>query len=128
MLVVVQPHAPRAVEDCSPRTKASHGALLVVLESRWIHDWLPRNQDTMEYDVLTMNHSNPVTSQPIGIINDAQNWLGLMGLGAKGTTMNQMDMPSYLYSLAGSGAASTINNSAIPSLSYGYTAGASYSE
>ena len=57
----------------------------------------------------------------VGIINSTDFWTGFLGLGTKGTSFNTLEeTPSLLSTLAPG------NASRIPSLSFGYTAGAYY--
>ena len=59
-------------------------------------------------------------AQVVAIVNDTQTWTGILGLGAQGTTFVEGDEKALIDSLASG------NDSTIPSLSYGFTAGASY--
>ena len=69
-------------------------------------------------EILT---SSLALSQIVGVVNDTQFWTGVLGLGIKASNFQETKM-SLLYSLASG------NSSSIPSQSYGYTAGAVYSE
>lgn len=70
---------------------------------------------------LTGNSDNAAEEgQVIAIVNDTETWTGLLGLGVQGATFVQGDDKSLLDSL------SSGNDTLIPSLSYGFTAGASY--
>lgn len=70
-------------------------------------------------DVIRFGNDTQFPNQVIAVINDTTFTVGLMGLAVKAPTMNDVQYPSltsYLY-----------DNKKIPSRSWGYTAGASYS-
>lgn len=68
----------------------------------------------------TSSTSPSLTAQTVAGIADPDWWMGLVGLGPKASNFSTFNnaMPSYMSSL--------VNKSIIPSLSWGYTAGASY--
>lgn len=70
---------------------------------------------------LGESEANSLDDQLVAGISSADIWLGSLGLGAQSIQFSgQQDMPSLLSAMK--------NSSLIPSLSYGYTAGASYSQ
>jgi hypothetical protein len=69
-------------------------------------------------DTLTLNGDISIDYQVVGIYNDTTTWTGILGLGYQGTSFGETDSLSFLDTL--------VNQSVIPSCSYGYTAGASY--
>lgn len=71
-------------------------------------------------DTVTLNSEVSLTDQLIGVVNSTQYWLGSLGLGTDNTTTGTAHTNSLLESLAAGAKA------VIPSLSYGFTMGASY--
>ncbi|MCJ1378580.1 hypothetical protein MMC17_001679 [Xylographa soralifera] len=69
------------------------------------------------YDTIALSENVSMPSQVISVVNETQYWLGFLGLGTKASNFTNVDKPTFLSSLA---------NQTIPSLSYSYTAGASY--
>lgn len=74
------------------------------------------------YDSVGLGESGPVTEhQVVGGVATPNYWLGLLGLGANYTNFSEEERPSSLLR--------TLKDEGnIPSLSYGYTAGAPYSK
>jgi hypothetical protein len=70
------------------------------------------------YDNVAFLDQINMPGEIVGVINTTDYWLGFMGLGTKPTNFTSDNKPSLLSSLV------TANK--IPSLSFGYTAGAFY--
>lgn len=69
-------------------------------------------------DDICLNEQLTIADQVVNIVNTTDWWIGSLGLGNKQTTFTNGEMPSFLSTLG--------NRNLIPSLSYGYTAGAYY--
>ncbi|MCJ1359707.1 MAG: hypothetical protein MMC33_009709 [Icmadophila ericetorum] len=69
-------------------------------------------------DNISLSDTISVPQQIVSVINTTDYWLGLFGLGVTPTNFTNANQPTFLSSMA--------NHSYIPSLSYGYTAGAYY--
>jgi hypothetical protein len=70
------------------------------------------------YDSVAFRDEISMPDQIVGVINTTEYWLGFTGLGIKPTNFTSENKPSLLSSL--------VAKKKIPSLSYGFTAGASY--
>ncbi|KAI9770562.1 MAG: hypothetical protein M1840_003152 [Geoglossum simile] len=70
------------------------------------------------YDKISFLDQISIPDQIVGVINTTEYWLGFMGLGSRPTNFTSEDKPSLLASL--------VTARKIPSLSYGFTAGAFY--
>ena len=75
------------------------------------------------YGLETVGFADDVSlpSQIVGVVNSTNYWVGYLGLGIKPTNFTDANQPTFLTSMVE-------NLSLIPSHSYGYTAGAYYSE
>ena len=71
-------------------------------------------------DTIQLTDTVSERGQVVALVNDTNTWTGILGLGPQGTTFVEGDNKPLIASLADG------NESVIPSLSYGYTAGASY--
>ena len=71
-------------------------------------------------DSIQLTDSISEKSQVVAIVNETDTWTGILGLGPQGTSFVESSTKPLVASLADG------NDSAIPSLSYGFTAGASY--
>lgn len=72
-------------------------------------------------DNIALDQYNTYPNQVVAIINTTEYWLGMMGLGIRPLNFTDSSQLTFLSTLAS-------NRSAIPSFSYGYTAGAFYRE
>jgi hypothetical protein len=70
------------------------------------------------FDSIALNDQIAVPNQIVGIVNYTNTWIGSLGLGITKTNFTNVQKDPFLRSLR--------NNTLIPSLSYGFTAGASY--
>lgn len=69
-------------------------------------------------DDICLNERLTIADQIVNIVNTTDWWIGSLGLGNKQTNFTMGSMLSFLGTL--------VNRSLVPSLSYGYTAGAYY--
>ena len=72
------------------------------------------------YDNVDLSAEIVVPHQTVAVVDGTEYWLGMLGLGVIPTNFTDANQPTFLDSMVE-------NQSLIPSHSYGYTAGASYS-